>query len=289
MSVGYTIEGFNLHQPELGYTLLESTAYAPEISPNRVNLRIPNFHGQVPLWNDELTETKLLFKVRLRDEDPLGLQAKWEHLRALMWTGSNRGLTVRRVITGSGSTQQITSTFAQLETMNQPDFWCAVGMIDVVFILNAPSGRWQSIQTFEYTFPNANPQVVPFVSESTAPNTDVLIRIGPGLTTAGAWVEVTDLTSRTGVQIFPNRTTSFSYVLVDMATRRVWLNNDDSFDAREQEITSSATLRTVLGGNLSLVPIPSFNPQARSSSVKMRRSTGAASVSVALQGRRTYI
>ena len=53
----YTIEGFNLHQPELGFYLLEGSSYASEISPRRVNLEVPGVHGEIPQWNDPLSST----------------------------------------------------------------------------------------------------------------------------------------------------------------------------------------------------------------------------------------
>lgn len=288
MSITYTIAGFDLHQPDLGFYLMEQTDYAPQISPNRVNLNVPHLHGQVPLWNDELTETKLYFRVRVKGSTPAELQYRWEHLRSLMWTGSNQGLTIRRVI-GEGPTAQITSTFAQLETMSRPDFYCAAGMIDVDFILNCPSGRWQSIESFTFDFPTTSVAYdIPFVSESTAPNTNPLIRIRGPFTSNTAWIRLTDQTSRTGVHVQPGvQFNNTQYVVVDLEQYRMWLNTTDDFDAREQEI--SGQLRTLRGGLLSLVPIPSFDIDQRSSAVVWTRSVNAVNSAVSIRGRRTYI
>lgn len=288
MTVTYSIQGFNLHQPDLGFYLLDQTAFAPEISPNRVNLNVPRLHGQVPLWDDELTQTKIFFRVRIFDQDPNQLQFKWEHLRSLMWTGSNQGLTVRRE-SGISPTPQVTSTFAQLETMTQPDFWCSTGLVHTDIILNCPSGRWQSIETFEHTFTTfSTPVEVDFVSESTAPNTNVLIRVQGPFTSDNAWIRVMDRTSRTGVHVQPGvQFTASEYVLVDLDAYRMWLNDTDDFNARQTELNPG--LRTLNGGLLSLVPIPSFDIDERSSAIEQTRSVNAVNSVVTLQGRRTYI
>src|SRR5690606_1736764 len=59
MAIGYTLEGFNLHQPDIGFRLLEGTEFASTIAPRRVNISVRNMHGEVPMWNDPLDTTTL--------------------------------------------------------------------------------------------------------------------------------------------------------------------------------------------------------------------------------------
>lgn len=286
--IAYTIAGFNLHQPEIGFQLMETSSFASSISPNRINLHIPRMHGQVPLWDDELRETKVRFRVRIRDNDPVQLQSKWEHLRRLMWVGSKQGLTVRRE-SGVSPTPQVTSTFAQLETMTEPDFWCAAGIVDTDIILNIPSGRWQSIETFDYTFSSyGTPQNVPFVTESTAPNDNFVARIAGPFDTTGAWVRIFDEVSRTGTHIQPNVVVApGQWLIFERDSLRLWRNSTDDFDARE--VLMNPIIRTMNGGPVTLVPEPSFTLGSSSSTVRVNRSVNANTTITTIRGRRTYI
>lgn len=286
--IAYTIQGFNLHQPAQGFQLMETSAFAPPIAPRRVNLLVPRMHGQVPLWDDELDAAKLSLRVRITDPDPEQLQAKWEHLRALMWTGSNQGLTIRRE-SGTQPTPQVTSAFAQLESMTQPDFWCAAGIVDTVMLFNIPSGRWQSIETFEETLSTAQSgQQLDFVNESTAPNTNMLFRFQGPITASNAWVEAHDETNQTGFRILPG-TEIFAneYVLVDPQNYQAWRNTSDDFDAREVDISSGLRVRGM--NMITLVSIPSFQIGVRTSNIRTARSVSAVDATLVVQGRRTYI
>lgn len=283
MAVEYTIQGFNFHQPDLGFQLMEGSTYAPAVNPRRVNIEITGMHGQVPMWNDELSAQKLTLRVRIRDQDPAGLQAKWEHLRGLMWTGSNQGLTIRRVV---GT--QVTSAFGQLESMTEPDFWCAAGMIDTVILLNIPYGRWQSIETYEQALStNTLNQQVDFVRNSTAPVTNMLFRIQGPVTTTGGWVDVRDGSSQTGFRVMPGVVSSSQYVIVDPENYKAWVNNSSSFTARETDV--SQTLIPVEKGMLVMVSNPTFVINGRTNDTDVTRSTGATSTTMVIQGRRTYI
>jgi hypothetical protein len=284
--ITYTIQGFDLHQPDVGFQLLEGSSFAPPIAPRRVNLTVPRMHGQVPLWDDELDAAKLALRVRIKDTDPEQLQFKWEHLRALMWTGSNQGLTVRRESGVSGS-QQITSTFAQLESMTEPDFFCAAGIVDTVIMLNIPSGRWQSIQTFEQTLTTTN-QSVAFAAESTAPVSNMLVRVQGPLSSTGAWVEVHDETSQTGFRILPGLIIDDTeYILVDPENFRAWHNTTDDWDAEETDVSGGLEARNM--GMLTMVSIPSFQLGVRTNDTRRVRSVGATATTIVVRGRRTYI
>lgn len=280
--IHYTIQGFRLHQPSIGFQLMEGSSFAPEVSPRRVDFYIPRQNGQLPLWDDELSAQKLALRVRITDTDPEQLQSKWEHLRGLMWVGSNRGLTIRRE---SGT--QVTSCFAQIETMSEPDFWCASGIVDTMMIFNIPYGRWQSVQTYEEELnSNQEDQQLDFVNNSTAPLNDVLFRFqGPAGTPWAA--EVWDKTTQTGFSLSGMQgLNSNQYVIVDPLTQRAFRNGtDSSWEARDQNI--SQFMSPILGGMLQLVSIPGFQLGNRTSNVSTW--TNAAGISLMAQGRRNYI
>lgn len=286
MTLVYTIQGFNLHQPDIGFKLMQTTSYASPISPRRVNLEIPRMHGQVPMWDDELGPAKLLLRVRIQDEDPAQLELKWQHLRALMWTGSNTGLTVRREINS-----ELHYAFAQLENMTEPDFYCAAGMIDVDILLNIPYGRWESVQVYEQNFTtNSGTSGISFdfVAQSTAPVSRVLVRFGGGISQANGWVELHDDTSLTGFRMTPGSVVSPSeYVLVDVEQGRAWINTTSDWDARQTEITPG--LRPLRRGMLSLVSVPSFQMGVRTNNARSFRSASATTTTGTIQGRRTYL
>lgn len=284
MSLTYSIQGFDLHQPDKGFKLLVGSSFAPPVSPRRVDLELPHMHGQVPLWDDPLSAQKLTLKVRIEDPDPAGLQQKWEHLRSLMWTGSNRGLTIRRVMAG-----QVTSAFGQLETMNEPDFWLARGMIDVVMLFNIPYGRWQSIESYEHELePTQGKTVeVPFVADSTAPVTDALFRVeGP---TQSNWsFSIEDRTSRTGFSLNVNDPLDEGeYVIVDPGNYSVWYNGDDpSWDARDVSYHRNMIPRD--NGALSMVSIPSLKIGERTTDI-FKWSFNIVGAKTLVRGRKTYI
>jgi hypothetical protein len=285
----YTIDGFNLHQPAAGFKVLESTTFAPQISPNRVNLRIPRMHGQIALWDDELTEAKLRIRVRVTGSNAADLQMRWDHLRRTMGTGRNAGLTIRRE-SGTATNPTVTSTFAQLETMSEPDFYCPTNMVDTEIIFNIPSGRWESIQSFDYTFTNySTAQNVPFVAQSTAPHVSLLVRLRGPFTANNAWVRLFDETNNTAIHIRPNTTfTADQWVIYDDQTRRMWLNDTDDFDARQTPL-GGAYVTSLESGFLSLVPNPSFQIGQSTSQIRCSRSGSANQVQVTLRGRRSFI
>lgn len=276
----YTIEGFNLHQPEQGFYLLEGSSYASEISPRRVNLEVPGAHGEIPQWNDPLSSTNVVFNVRVRDDDPDALRQKWQYLRALMRTGSNNPVTVRRLESG-----QVLSAQMQLLSMSEPDFYCAAGMITTTIMLHNPSGRWQSINTTEQelTIPGTD-QFVPVAAASSAPITDALVRVlGPVSS-----LTVRDNTNDTGFtwQLSPT-IASGDYLLVDAGTFTAWRNDTDDWEERGQDVSSG--LRTTGNGMLSLVSMPSFVVGNNSSSVTVSAAGTSGSTELHILARQTHL
>lgn len=252
-------------------------------------MHVPRSHGQIPLWDDEITEAKLRIRVRLTAPDAAGLQMRWDHLRRTMGLGRNEGLTIRRE-SGNPDNPVVTSTFAQLENMSEPDFWCAINMVHVDMIFNIPSGRWESIQTVDYTFTNySSPQNVPFVAQSTAPHVSLLVRIQGPFNTANAWVRLFDRTNNTGIHLQAQTTfTGSQWLLYDDQSRRMWLNDSNDFNARDTPLTGFI-IRSMNAGFLSMVPNPSFVIGQSTAQIQASRSANAGSSITTLRGRRTFI
>nr|DAL20812.1 MAG TPA_asm: tail protein [Caudoviricetes sp.] len=276
----YTIEGFNLHQPELGFQLLEGSSYAAEIAPRRVNLEVPGVHGEIPQWNDPLSSTNMTFNVRIRDQNPLGLRQKWQYLRSLMRTGGNNPVTVRRL-----EEDQVTSTQMQLLSMSEPDFYCAAGMITTTIMLHNPSGRWQSINASEQqlAIPGTD-QVVTVAAASSGPITDALVRVRGPVSS----VVVRDNTNDTGFQWQLSPVISASqYLLVDCATYTAWRNTTDDWEQRGSDVSSG--LRTIGNGMLSLVSVPSFVVGNNSNSVTVSAAGTTSNTELTILARQTHI
>lgn len=284
MAIGYTLEGFNLHQPDIGFRLLEGTEFASTIAPRRVNISVPNMHGEVPMWNDPLDTTTLALRVRISDPSPEGLQQKWHYLRSLCRTGSNNPVTIRRL---SGD-NEVTSTFAQLQSMDTPDFYCAAGMVTTTMLFHIPSGRWEDIndEIVQLAIPGAD-QEVPFASESSGPITNLLVQVKGPLTR----VIVRDNTNDTGVEwrAFGAITdiASDEYLLIDCANFEARRNTTDAWDEVGEGVT--ARLLTVGNGMLTLVPQPSFVIGDSTSSVTVTAAGHSAATEIRIRGRRTYI
>src|SRR5690625_6298978 len=95
MSLTYSIQGFDLHQPDKGFKLLVGSSFAPPVNPRRVDLELPRMHGQIALWEDPMSAKKLTLEVRIEDHDADGLKQIWEHLRYLLWIGTTCRMTIR--------------------------------------------------------------------------------------------------------------------------------------------------------------------------------------------------
>lgn len=279
MAIAYTLQGFNLHQPDLGFYLLEGSAFASDIAPRRANLVVPLMHGEIPAWNDPLDTTTIALRVRIRDRDPAELERKWNYLRSLLGLGSNNPIVVRRE-----SANLITFTHAQLLSMSEPDFWCAAGQVHTVILLHNPSGRWQHVDLEEQVLdvPGAQ-QMIVTAMESSAPITNALFRVrGP----------LSSITIRN-----PYNDTGFSwswtapigaleYLLVDTENYQAWINSTNSWDAREGDVSSR--LLTEGNGMLSLTPIPGLTPGSNTNLTSVSASGQGANTQLTVRSRRTF-
>lgn len=276
----YTIEGFNLHQPELGFQLLEGSSYASEIAPRRVNLQVPGVHGEIPQWNDPLSSTTVVFNVRVRDGEPEQLRQKWQYLRSLMRTGSNNPVVVRRL-----EADQTLSAQMQLLSMSEPDFYCAAGMVTTTIMLHNPSGMWQSITTTEQQL--ATPGTDQFLSvaaASSGPITNALFRVRGPISN----ITVRDNTNDTGFQWQLSPVISASqYLLVDCGSYTAWRNTTDSWEERSADVSSG--LRTTGNGMLNLVSMPSFVIGNNSSSVTVTTAGTSGNTQLHVLARQTHI
>lgn len=281
MTVAYTLQGFNLHQPELGFKLMEGSTYAPAISPRRVNLEVPNMHGEIPAWNDPLGTTQITVRVRISDTTPEGLESKWIYLRSLCMTGQNNPVTLRRENENHNS-----FAYVQLLSMSEPDFWCAAGIVDTVMIFHNPYGRWQDASTPDdqtLVIPGAQ-QVVVAAMESSAPISNALFLVrgplasitirNPYNDTGFSWVSTTPLTAS-------------QWALIDCERYQVWRNSSDDWDAREVDV--SRTLLTEGNGMLNLTSIPTATYGANTNVTAVSASGATGATELTVRARRTYL
>lgn len=280
MSLEYTLEGFNLHQPELGFRLLEGTEFASNIAPRRVNIVLPGVHGEIPAWNDPLSTTTLLLHVRIQGENAEDLRTKWNYLRSLTRVGSNNPVTIRRVTQG-----QTLVASVQLESMSTPDFHCAVNMVTTTMTFHNPRGRWEDVNASEQALavPGTDQNVV-FAAQSSAPVDNALVRVRGPITS----ITVRDNTSDTGFHWQgPPNISSSQYLLVDCAMFTAWRNTDEEWDTRDEDVSSE--LVTTGNGMLSLVPIPAFIIGSSTNSTTITASGTTGDTVLTIRGRRTYI
>ena len=279
MTIAYTIEGFNLHQPDIGFKLLEQSDFASEIAPRRINRVVPLRHGEIPAWNDPLDSTSIAFRVRIEGDDPADLERKWNHLRALCMLGNNNPITVRRE-----SEEFITFAHMQLQSMSRPDFWCAAGMVQTVLLLHNPSGRWEHVEFDDQVLavPGAQ-QMVVTAMESTAPITRSLWRCRGPL----ASIQVRNPYNDTGFSwAATSPLTAGEYLIVDCENYQAWRNVLDSWDARQADV--SARLLTEGNGMLSLTPIPSLTVGSNTNLTSVSASGAGANTQLTVRSRRTF-
>lgn len=280
MTLDYTLEGFNLHQPDVGFRLLEGSEFATDVAPRHVDISIPNAHGQVPRWNDLLSPSTLILRVRIEGEDAHDLESKWNHLRTLCRIANNNPVTVRRVVDSD-----IRSAYMQLQSMTRPDFYCAVHMVTTTMTFLNPSGRWQDVDEIdqELTLDGAA-QNVTIASESTAPNTNSKARLAGPVSS----VTVRDNTSDTGFTWQGSTPIPVGeYLLVDCATFTAWRKPNDAWENSGTDVSAGLTFEG--DGILALVPIPSFVLGNSTSSISVETTGTDSNSDIVIRGRRTYI
>lgn len=275
----YLINGFRVHQPDEGFRLMEDTQFASEISPRRVNLQVPRMHGEIPAWDDPIDSTGVVIRVRIQDPDPDMLERKWNHLRAHALLGGNRAVILVRESELSNTSAQV-----QLESMTQPDFWCAAGIVDTTMIFHNPSGRWQE------STPEVQPLLLPgteqevfTVSESTAPITNALLRVQGPVSS----FEIRNDANNTGLYWSGSSSVSSGdYLLIDCENFEAWINSNSDWDARQSNVSRWLLSEGI--GPLSLTPIPSVTIGSNTSSVTTSSSGTSSDTELHIQARRTY-
>lgn len=281
MTIAYTLQGFNLHQPEIGFQLMEGSSYASAIAPRRINLVVPRMHGEIPAWNDPLDSTNITVRVRISDGSPEELEHKWIYLRSLCMAGQNNPVTMRRETADHNA-----FAYVQLLSMTEPDFWCAAGIVDTVMIFHNPFGRWQDARTPEdqpLTVPGAQ-QMVVAAMESSAPITNALFLVrGP----------IASLTIRN-----PYNDTGFSWsalaalgpdkwALIDTENYQAWTNFTGDWDDKTTD--ESRNLLTEGNGMLSLTGIPSLTPGDGGNITAVSGSGFTSATELTVRARRTYL
>lgn len=277
--LAYTLEGFDLHQPLLGYRLLEGSTFASEVAPRRVNLVVPGVHGEIPAWNDPLSTLLLSLRVEVKGSSPEDREMRWNYLRSLCRLGSNQPVTVRRVVPN-----RVDSTFAQLQSMTEPVFLSPRHIVQTTMVFHIPSGRWTDVNPVEQelAIPGSDQNVVA-AAESTAPITDALVRVQGPVSSIG----IIDNTSDTGLTWAGAAPIGVGeYLLVDCGQFTAWRNSDDEWDS--QDADESRWLSSQGNGMLSLIPVPSFTVGSAVNSVTVTATgtTGASELHVL--SRRTF-
>lgn len=279
--ITYTIQGFNLHQPQIGFQLMEGSSYATAVAPRRVNLLVPNMHGEIPAWNDPLDSTQISLRVRIRDSDPAELERKWIYLRSLCMGGQNNPATLRRETEDHNA-----FAYVQLLTMSEPDFWCAAGMVDTVIILHNPSGRWENAVTPEdqmLSVPGAQQSVVAAM-QSSAPITNALFRVRGPLSS----ITIRNPYNDTGFTWTAETTlTTSQWVLVDVANYQAWVNYTASWSDRI--VDASRTLLTEGVGMLTLTSIPTSVYGENYNITSVSASGHTAQTELVVRARPTYL
>lgn len=278
--INYTVNGFSLHQPELGFLLMEQTEYASSIAPRRVNITVPMMHGEIPSWNDPLDTTEILLQVRIKDGDPAELENKWNYLQAMLGAGQNNPIVLRRE-----NEKHNLFAHVQLQSMTQPDFYCAAGMVTTVIMLHNPSGRWQAVAEEDQTMvvPGAQQEVVT-ARYSSAPITDSLWRIRGPIST----ISVHNPWNDTGWEWrAPAAVPADTWIIVDTRNYQVWRNTSDDWDAREVDV--SRGLMTIGNGMLALTPVPGI-PYGNTSNITTVSASGHSSATeLIVRSRRTFL
>jgi hypothetical protein len=279
VAIAYTIEGFNLHQPDEGFKLLEQTDFASEISPRRVNRVVPLMHGEIPAWNDPLDTTSIAFRVRITGATPQELEQRWNHLRSLCMLGNNNPVTIRRE-----SEEFTTFAHMQLQSMSRPDFWCAAGMVQTVLIFHNPYGRWEDVELSEQVLavPGAQ-QMIVAAMESTAPISRALFRVRGPL----ASITVRNPYNDTGFSWTADSPLgALEYLVVDTAGYQAWRNSNNSWDGRELDV--SRTLLTEGNGMLNLTAVPGLTVGSNTNQTSVSASGQGANTQLTVRTRRTF-
>lgn len=275
----YLINGFRVHQPDKGFRLMESSQFASEISPRRVNLQVPRMHGQIPAWDDPIDSTGVIIRVRIQDTDPQMLERKWNHLRAHALLGGNRAvILVRESELGNTSAQ------VQLESMSQPDFWCAAGIVDTTIIFHNPSGRWQESTPQEQPLLLPGTQQTLFaVNESTAPITNALIRVRGPVSS----IRIGNDANNTGLYWSGSTAVNGNqWLLLDCENFEAWINTNSQWSTRGTNVSRWLLSEGI--GPLSLTPIPSVTIGNNTSSITTSGAGTSSNTQLMVQARRTY-
>lgn len=280
MSLTYQLDGFDLHQPNIGFRLLEESTFASEVSPRRVNIEVPRVHGEIPSWNDPLTPKLLTLNVEVRGDTHVELEERWNHLRALCRLGGNRPVTIQRV-----SDFTTVSVFGQLQNMSEAVFHHPRHLAQATMLFHIPYGRWEDVNASEQqmAIPGMDQNLV-FAAESTAPVSTVLVRAEGPLSS----LTINDNTNETGFQwAGDDPIPAGEYLRVDCAQFQAWHNTSSDWDAEGDDV--SRWLATLGNGMLNPVPLVTFTIGGNTNSTTVQASGTSGMTDLHIRGRRTYV
>lgn len=195
----YAIGNAALDDPELGFKLLLGTEYAPAVSPRNVTIMVPGRHGALPLYDAALPSILVTLVVRVLGSTPDELRTNWTNLMALMNTGRNSAILLRRI------RGEVTETAdARLVSTTAPIFDRAQSWVDTTIVLEIPQGYWSGPNTVQ-TLSNTGLNSITATLTSSAPIADLTIRVTGPVTsfyildnqnnTGLSWAGLTDVPS----------------------------------------------------------------------------------------------
>lgn len=281
MTLLYTVNGLALHNPVMGYKLLDATQWASPIQMRNTTIVLPNMHGAIPVWNAPLEPSTVSMRVRIQGDDPAELNDRWNELIRHLGVGINQPINITRTrnTPDEGDGQEV-SVAAQLANVEAPDFHCNPGFADATLIFNIPEGRWFGEESDEeLNIPGSN-QIVTVAQDSTMPLTNMMFLCHGPLSS----LQITDNVSQTGFNWSGANILESQWLLVDLQTFTAWQKSSEDFELSGTDV--SAQLRSRLLGWLTLTP--GIAPGSAASDVSIAASGTSGATDCILRTRPAY-
>lgn len=278
MTLTYSLNGLDLHDPGNGRKLLDATSWSNNIAMRNTVLSLPGMHGAVPVWAAPLDSSNLVLRVQVKDRDEDGLNDKWNLIMRHLGVGNNRGTLIERARSAAGADNgRQVSAYGQLVSADQPDFSCAGGLVTSSLIFSIPGGRWYGAAETEVLSLTGANQAVTIAQDSTMPITESQFLVKGPI----AGLHIFDNVSQTGFDWTGVNITSAQWLLIDLATFTAWQKSSAAYDLSGTNV--SAGLANSGVGWLSLVPGIADGITASSVSVTSSGTSGASTLTLRAQ------
>ncbi|MER6605799.1 poly-gamma-glutamate hydrolase family protein [Streptomyces sp. NPDC000927] len=273
--IRYYINNFNLDQPRLGFKLLKGTEYAPSISPRLLNLPVPGWHGQMPMWHDPIDTMKVSFVIQIRAATASKLRQRWDDFVGLCGVGKFTPVRLERYRgiflsdDHSYDPHDRNRPFgeyvhARLESLSAPEFEAGNKMLTATAVFDCPAGVWRTHKIYyQYYTKTGGGQRCAVASASVAPVYEVIIRAQGGKNlnswsivdqqsnTGVAWTRPANVSLKEGNWVYASTETMQAYV----GTTKDWPKENESFNAFIRRIKAKAAwhdYRYIRNGPLNL-------------------------------------